>query len=252
MNDLATVVTADALGAMVLARSSNPSEVAGTLRNLTPAMLDSYSRVAGLLSTNYYMSERVLAGITTDYVPEVATLDIERSTDSAVGYTTSRLIAGTDYQTAATIFSGMIGKDILSVDRNTIIQNATTERVKYRRIASATACTFCLFAAVNSFSTFSEDQQRFHDHCNCTVVPDWDDVADDRPKYYDEFSDLQGEAQANIAKRREEIRPVWEAEWKARGGRMGKNLTRDFLKANPDLAFTQKNYLAEIRRIRST
>jgi hypothetical protein len=251
MNDLAILVTADAFGAMAIARSTDPRKVAGTLREVTPALIDNYSRVAGVLSTQYFTSERLAAGIKTEFTPQVAFPDIEKATDSAVGYTTSRLVTEGDFATATTIFSGMVSKTVLSVDRDSLLMNIEMDRAKYRRIASPTACTFCLYAAVNSFSTFSADVHRYHDHCRCTVVPEWDDVLDDRPGYYNQFEELQTEAEANIARRREEIRPIWEAEWKAKGGRMGKNLTRDFLKAYPDLAYTRRNYLSEIARIQA-
>lgn len=251
MNDLAILVTADAMGAMAIARSTDPREVAGTLRQVTPALIDNYSRVAGTLSTQYFMSERLAARIQSEFTPRVAMPDIEKATDSAVGYTTSRLVTEGDFATATTIFSGMVSKTVLAVDRDSLLLNIEADRAKYRRIASPTACTFCLYAAVNSFSTFSEDVHRYHDHCRCTVVPEWDDVLDDRPAYYDQFDDVLGEAKSNIARRREEIYPVWEEQWKAAGGRMGKNKTRDFLKAYPELAFTRRNYLAEIGRIQS-
>lgn len=251
MNDLAILVTADAMGAMAIARSTDPSRVAGTLREVTPALIDNYSRVAGLLSTQYFLNERVAAGIQTEFTPQIAMPNLEEATDSAVGYTTSRLVTEGDFATATTIFSGMVSKTVLSVDRESLMLNIELDNAKYRRIASPTACSFCLYAAVNSFSTFSEDVHRYHDHCRCTVVPEWDEVLNDRPSYYDDFADIQAQAEANIASRRQQIYPIWREQWQASGGRMGKNLTRDFLKAYPDLAYTRRNYLAEIARIQA-
>jgi hypothetical protein len=251
MNDLAILVTADAFGAMAIARNTDPRKFAGTLREVTPALIDNYSRVAGVLSTQYFLSERQAAGIQTQFTPRVELPNIQAATDSAVGYTTSRLVVEGDFATATTIFSGMVSKTVLSVDRDSLLVNIELDRAKYRRVASPTACTFCLYAAVNSFSTFSEDVHRYHDHCRCTVVPEWDDVVNDRPGYYDQFADLQSEAEANIARRRQELRPIWEAEWKANGGRMGKNLTRDFLRAYPDLSYTRRNILTEVARIQA-
>jgi hypothetical protein len=251
MNDLALLVTADAIGAMTIARSMDPSRVAGTLREVTPALIDNYSRVAGVLSSAYFTSQRLAAGLRTEFTPEIVLPDLVDATDSAVGYTTSRLVVTGDYATATTIFSGMVSKTVLNVDRDSLLLNIENDRAKYRRVASPTACTFCLYAAVNSFSTFSPEITAYHDHCRCTVVPEWDEVAVDRPEYYREFEDLQAEAQQRIAIRRDQIFPRWLEEWKAAGGRTGKNLTRDFLKAYPDLAFTRRNYFNEVRRIRT-
>lgn len=251
MNDLALLVTADAIGAMTIARSTDPSRVAGTLRQVTPALIDNYSRVAGVLSSAYFTSQRLAAGLQTEFTPEIVLPDLVDATDSAVGYTTSRLVATGDYATATTIFSGMVSKTVLNVDRDSLLLNIENDRAKYRRVASPTACTFCLYAAVNSFSTFSPDITRYHDHCRCTVVPEWDEVAVDRPAYYKEFEDLQEEAKSRIAIRRDAVFERWYAEEVASGRRLGKSTTRRFLAQYPDLAFTSRNYFNEVRRIRT-
>ena len=251
MNDLALLVTADAIGAMQLSGSTDPRKVAGTLREVTPSLIENYSRVAGVLSSAYFMNQRLAAGIQSQFTPELVLPDFIDATDAAVGFTASRLVTTGDFATATTIFSGMVSKTVLNVDRDSLLLNIENDRAKYRRIASPTACTFCLYTAVNSFSTFSPDITRYHDHCRCTVVPEWDDVAVEQPAYYREFEDLQQEAKSRIAIRRDAVFERWYAEELASGRRLGKSTDRRFLAQYPDLAFTQRNYFNEVRRIRT-
>ena len=247
MNDLATLVTADSLGAMAVARSDEIRKVAESLRASAPVILDQYGRISGILSEQYYMDVRSSAGVKTKYTPKIARLDIGAATDVAVGYTVSRILAGTPYDTAASIFSGSIGRSVLSVDRDTVINNATTEGSKYRRVASASGCSFCLYAAAVA-DVVTEEFEGYHDHCQCTVVPLFDSSLDDEPAYYDQVRDEAGDARARLIELQDAARPEWEAAQRAAGKTRITN--RAFLGANPNLSINTKNLMRELRVIR--
>jgi len=249
MNNLATLVTADSLGAMAVARSDEVRVVAESLRRSAPVILDQYGRISGLLSQQYYMDVRSSAGVKSKFTPTIATLNIAASTDEAVGFTISRLVAGTPFDTAASIFSGAIGRSVLSVDRNTVVNNATSEGSEYRRIASPGGCSFCLYAATVA-DVVTEQFDGYHDHCQCTTVPLFDTRLQDEPEFYDQFRNEAGDARQRLIDLQNEQRPIWEAEKRAAG--VTRLTNRAFLAQNPDLSINTRNVLREIRTIRGS
>jgi hypothetical protein len=247
MNDLSALVVADSLGAMAVAESDDLREVGASLRLSSPIILDNYSRVAGTLSEQFYMDERAKAGVKGRYTPILKALDIPSSVDDTIGWTLSRLAAGTPFDVASGIFAGAISRSVLSVDRLSIVSNARAEGIKYRRIASPLGCEFCLYAAAVA-DVVSENADRYHDHCRCTVVPMFDGRLDDVPDYYEQMENDYGDARSILQERRAAIEDTWRAEQAAAGKRV---TTRRFLAANPDLAINSKNLLREIRIIRA-
>lgn len=93
--------------------------------------------------------------------------------------------------------SALIGsteRHIFTTARQTVVDNARREKVRYARYASANACEWCQILATNPPRYSSEDAATAgHDNCNCMAVPvrdgtDWtppDYVAEWEQKYFD-------------------------------------------------------------------
>lgn len=224
-------------------------EMAFYLRDALPAIGDQYSAVAEELALEYYAAARLEANVGSTYEPTRASIDIDTPLQSAVGYSVANLTKGSTWDAVMSTLTGTMQRVVNGAARETISYNIVTDPdgTVYERVPSANACAFCLtMAAVAEYST-NDYFSKFHDNCHCVSRPVFTGQERTELPIYDSVREAHGDAYYAIRNERDAVYPVWRQEWEKAGGRMGKNLTRDFLKAYPDLAFTTENYLRHMR-----
>jgi hypothetical protein len=249
INDAVKLAVADTVGLMKIVEGKPLEEAAAILRDTMPIVTDTYGAVVGELATSYYDESRAAANLSTTYKAVVADTNIEALTQDSVGYTISKIAKGTEFEVATATLSGSVQRIVNDVNRQTISYNIVTDPdgTMYQRVASANSCAFCLTIAAKAELMTSDWGKKYHDDCRCRSVPVFTGEKPIRMPYYDKFEQEYDQAKISIESQRFDIYPDWEAQWKASGGRMGKNLNRDFLKAYPELSLTTENILSGVR-----
>lgn len=128
---------------------------------------------------------------------------VAESLEPVVGQTMTKYSQGA-FVEAATQLADSVMREMSNIYRDTIKANSLEDpRVSgYQRVASASACAFCLVVCLNEYTSFDADGG-YHDHCSCTTVPIFTGMSAVRPDYYDEFQQIyvQGgiDAQSPVA-----------------------------------------------------
>jgi hypothetical protein len=249
IDNVVKLAVADTVGLMKIVEGRPLEEVAEILRDTMPVVTDTYGAVVGELSTSYYDEARADANLSTTYKAVVADTDIPTKTQESIGYTISKIAKGSEFEVATATLSGSVQRIVNDVNRATISYNIVTDPdgTLYQRVASPDSCSFCLAIAAKAELLTEEWGKKYHDDCRCRSVPVFTGEKPIRQPYYEKFEQDYDRAKIEIESKRFDVYPEWEAEWKASGGRMGKNLTRDFLKAYPELSLTTENILSGVR-----
>lgn len=223
-------------------------EAGGALRTIATGSLAQFGNVATQSARVSYDAMRAASLPSgSKFAASALELDVAPLSDVAVG-TAMSIFSEERYGMAAAVFVDVVDKMVGDVFRETIAGASYDDKdaIGYQRVASPDACAFCAMVCLNEYTSFEEDGG-YHDNCGCTTIPIFNGLGSFRPSYYDEFQSELEAARANIVDLKEMLYPKWEAQWKADGGRMGKNLNRDFLKANPQASINTKNLVAQIR-----
>lgn len=221
--------------------SQSPVPVAaGQLRELLPAIAETYGTAATIIAGEFFVQAQINAGVVSpvDYV--APNYDANLIVQSGVGYGVAQYTKGSSFEAVAGILAGTIQRAVAGYARETIYQNSEGIKTKYKRIARADACAFCAYAATWELTT-SEDR-KFHNDCHCVVVPEFEEI--ERPDYYDRFEE---EIDAGIAQVRRD-REIVEAAYRERFP--GAKRRQFFASAEGSkVTLTTENYLREIRRV---
>lgn len=131
---------------------------------------------------------------TTIDVMKVVTENI----DGIVGHSMARYMTGV-YADAEVALSSGVARMVENIYRDTIVTNSQRDTFAqgYQRVASPTACSFCLMVALNQYTTF-EQSGGYHDHCSCTAVPVFNGMGAYSPDYYDGFRSDYDKAFASV------------------------------------------------------
>jgi hypothetical protein len=123
------------------------------------------------------------------YVPKVINVKerIAANLEGIVGNSMSKYVNGS-YQDAAYALENGVGRMVENLYRDTIATNSQGDGfvTGYQRVASPTACAFCLTVALNEYTTF-EQSGGYHDRCGCSTVPVYRGVSAYEPDYYAGF-----------------------------------------------------------------
>lgn len=250
MENLNLLVVTDTVAALDLVKDAPVPEMAYKLRENLPVIADEYAAVAEQLALDYYEAARAEAAVASDYTPTRVAVNTAETVQGGIGYAIANVTNGSSWEAVMGTLTGTMQRAVRSAERVTISWNISTDPdgTLYERVPSATACAFCItMAAVAKFRT--EDYfQKYHDNCHCTSRPVFTGQSATELPVYAEARDAFNASYKSLKATRDEVYPVWEAEWKASGGRMGKNLKRDFLKAYPELSLTTPNILSGVRK----
>lgn len=242
-NDLynvGTVAQADAVGALSLLNGQPVPVMAGQLREVLPPIMEVYAEIAATIAADFfiYAKDQVDTSAFAVTQPEY---DVDGLTNNAVGFIAGVQTNGADFPVTSTYLAGAVQKIVAGSARKLIEHNSVRANVRYKRIAGPNACAFCLFAAAVA-DVSSKEQDKYHDHCNCQSVPEFEPIRP--PSYYDEVNDQYGVARNKLVADQARAK----AEWLASGKEYNK---RAFFAAYPETAINTNNLVREIRSLRT-
>ena len=226
-------------------------DAGGVIRNVTVGTLNQFGALATVTATQSYTDMRESAAPTAKALKtSTAYKPAEDVVESVVGWSMATFVKAPE--TVADVLSVSIGRAVANDYRQTGVFLSDADPIVngFQRVASANACEFCSLLTLSTYTSW-EDDAGFHDHCECTTVPVFKGQDPFRPSYYDDMEQEVLSAESEIRAYRASVEPQWRAAWEAAGGRMGKNLNRDFLRAYPEAAINNKNILARMRSART-
>ena len=163
-------------------------EIGGVYRTVAAGTLATLGNVASQAAIDEYGAFRELANpVAPKYKPSKAIIDPDPLIASSVGWAMSK--APADNLIGANMALAVaLGRQVLQHYRETSVHNTQQDSYAtgYQRIASPSACAFCMTVALNEYTSFAESGG-YHDSCNCSTVPIYQNQSAYRPDYYDEF-----------------------------------------------------------------
>lgn len=196
-------------------------EAGGVVRTVATGVVDQFGNVAAQTAAVSYAKLRELG--VSDFLANdmirrgTAERLLKQVSDFAVkpvSFTSAELVAPVVGQTmkkfsqgqfleAQSFLAESIARVVGNVYRDTQATNSERDpaSTSYQRVASATACAFCLVVSLNEYTSFDESGG-YHDNCGCSTVPIFRGQSAYRPDYYDEFQTIyeQGRADAGSDK----------------------------------------------------
>lgn len=205
-------VVATALGDLAgwldtLGEDVPPEVVLELLRQVSPAVVQSYGDVAATLAADWYMRVRPEGAGRFTAAP-TAPASIERQVDDLVSWAARPLIVEGDRAAAFSLLAGGVQRLVAAHDRETVTAAATADpaATAWVRRTSADACAFCAYMAVAMDPARDrEDVHKYHDRCRCVPVPLFsadDDVMQPRR---DDYQGAVDEARRRLVERRESV-----------------------------------------------
>lgn len=144
------------------------------LRDVLPALIDTYGLAAGTLAADWYDELRDRAAVRGRFAAIVAELPDQGGADALAGWGVTPLFqAAPDWATARTLIEGGLQRRIANVSRFTVTNSSVKDphAVGWQRVGLG-GCDFCAMlldrGAVYTEATASFDS---HDHCRCGSEP---------------------------------------------------------------------------------
>lgn len=239
--NVGTLAQADAVGALQLLRNESVPVMAGQLREVLPSIVDVYAEVATVIAADFFLYAREQVEATPFTVEPKPDYDVDSLTNTAIGFIAGVQTNGADFPVTSVYLAGAVQKIVAGKARSVIEYNSDRAGVRYKRIAGPNACAFCLFAAAVA-DVATKEQGKFHDHCNCQSVPEFERI--NEPDYYDDVRDQYGQARNKLVADQEAAKAEYIA-----GGKDYKK--RAFFAAYPETAINTNNLVREIRSLRT-
>lgn len=220
---------------------ATPYVFAGVTRETLPIIVDTFSPTSEVIGQGMFRAAQENAGLKPSANLLDSGLDGTKQIQDAISYSTSQVAKGSTFEAVAAVLAGAMQKVIADYYRETIRVNSNAKNVKYRRVAAANACAFCMYAATEFDSTFKDQFDGYHNDCHCMNVPMFDDI--EMPDYYADFEEQVATGVGQVRRDREIVEAAYrethtDFKWK------------QFF-ATPDgskVSFTLENYLREIRK----
>lgn len=151
-------------------RSAAEAEVA--LRDILPALIDTYGLAAGTLAADWYDDVREKVGVGGSFTAFPADIK-DTGAQALVGWAASE---ATDLDTLQTLVLGGMQRRIANFSRATVTGSsiADPKATGWQRVGSG-ECAFCSML-IGRGAVYSEASADFasHDHCNCSAAPAFD------------------------------------------------------------------------------
>lgn len=155
---------------------SRPEQVRDALLEHVPGLTQKYGSAAAALAADWYDLTRADLGVMGRFMATVAPPFPAEGMVAQVRYGAAHLFTPTPEQTLE-FLAGSVQKHSLQPARETIRQASLADPAArgWQRIASGTACEFCVMLEGRG-AVYTEESVAFdsHGHCHCTAVPVWD------------------------------------------------------------------------------
>jgi len=162
---------------------SNPLAVRDALLEFVPALVREYGDVAAAAAADWY--EELRSGVIAGNYRAVTggVVDVPQ-VEASVRYAAGHLFTGSPEQ-ALSVINGSVQRFVQYSGRETIARNVSRDRSKprYARVPQGrTTCAFCSLLASRGFvyhskkkAALGKDGNKYHDDCDCQIVPSWDE-----------------------------------------------------------------------------
>lgn len=155
---------------------TNAAEAETALRDVLPALIDTYGLAAGTLAADWYDDQRDKVGAKKRF--RAIPADIKDSgTQALIGWAT---ITATDMSSLQSLVEGGTQRRIANFSRLTVSDSSIQDPSArgWYRVGGGSSCEFCDML-IGRGAVYSEAGVDFasHDHCNCGAAPAWDDEA---------------------------------------------------------------------------
>jgi hypothetical protein len=148
---------------------STPAEAEAALRDVLPALIDTYGAAAGTLAADWYDEHRDMVDAKGNFRAFPADIP-DTGAQSLVGWATS---TATDYTAFQSLILGGMQRRIANFSRLTVVGSSVADPATsgWQRTGSG-ECTFCDML-IGRGAVYSEATADFasHDHCRCSAVP---------------------------------------------------------------------------------
>nr|WP_161924167.1 hypothetical protein [Actinomyces sp. 432] len=169
----------DAFFAAAARAGWGPTRIRDALLEVFPALCQQYGDVVATAAAEWYEQARAAEiGETYEAVlaEPVPLARLEGSARAAAHY----VYAG-DLDLARTMLQGSLQRYVMDQGRGTITRNAARDKACYKwaRVPSGpSTCAWCAMLASRgwvyaSAESAGGDGNRYHDHCDCQIVPSW-------------------------------------------------------------------------------
>lgn len=151
------------------------AEAETALRDILPALIDTYGAAAGALAADWYDSHREKVGVKGGFRAIPADIP-ETGTQSLIGWAVQE---ATDTASLQALILGGTQRRIANFSRSTITGSSVADPAAtgWQRVGSG-ECAFCAML-IGRGAVYSEAAADFasHDHCNCSATPAFEGVA---------------------------------------------------------------------------
>lgn len=148
---------------------TSAAEAEAALRDVLPALIDTYGAAAGTLAADWYDEHRDMVDAKGNFRAFPADIK-DTGAQSLVGWATT---TATDYTAFQTLILGGMQRRIANFSRGTITGSSVADPAArgWERIGSG-ECDFCsmLLGRGAVYSEATADFQA-HDHCRCSAAP---------------------------------------------------------------------------------
>ena len=155
--------------ALLWRQVSNAAEAEVALRDILPALIQTYGSAAAVLAANWYDEAREKAGVGGSFTAIPADFD-DVGAQSLVGWAKSQ---ATDLTAFEALILGGMQRRIANYSRGTVTRSSVADPAStgWKRIGSG-ECAFCAML-IGRDELYSQATAEFasHDNCNCSAYP---------------------------------------------------------------------------------
>lgn len=172
------------------------AEAETALRDILPALIDTYGAAAATVAANWYDELRAKVGAKGRFTAIPADIR-DTGAQPLVGWAVNE---ATDMQSLQALILGGTQRRIANFARQTVMGSSVADphAAGWERVGSG-GCDFCAML-IGRGAVYSEASADFasHDHCNCTAVP----VFGGQPKPVKPYTPSQRQSDADKARAR--------------------------------------------------
>lgn len=162
------------------------------LAEYLPAVADRYGKAMAVMAADYFAASRIAAHAAGSYEASTSTgalWKIGRDVTYALGDDFA-------YESPRDFLVSSVSSVVQDYGRQTMVDNSARDSTceGYVSIPGANPCVFCMMKALDSYRNFNGekleveiDGDAWHDNCDCTLQPLWDDSPTFVEERMDEF-----------------------------------------------------------------
>lgn len=159
------------------AGGASPDRLRDALLEVVPALVAQYGNLAAAAALEWYQEERDKVQGLPPYQPVLVPLPPSGQVEQSVRFAASHLYSDAPYL-ALTTLAGSVQRLVKNAGRHVVLRNAERDPagVRYARVPRGPrTCAFCTLLASRGWVYAARDgaqpEARFHDHCDCELVP---------------------------------------------------------------------------------